>query len=95
MLEVTAGSARALVLTDTFLSGWEATIDGTPTDIVRCNHSQRLVVLPERACRVCFTYRAPGLLAGVVLAAVASLLAALGWRMLGRRAFLPDPAAQG
>jgi len=95
VLAVTAGSARALVLTDTFLTGWEATIDGNPTDIVRCNHSQRLVVLPERACRVCFTYRAPGLRAGVVLAAVASLLAALGWRMLGRRAFLPDPAAQG
>jgi hypothetical protein len=43
---------------------------------VRTNHSQRLLRLPAAACRVRFTYAAPGLAVGLLLAglAAASLL---------------------
>jgi len=84
-LDVAAGAARALVLADTFLPGWSATIDGEPVDVVRCNHSQRLVVLPERACRVRFTYSAPGLGAGVGLAALAAVVAGAAALLLAVR----------
>lgn len=75
-LDVEAGPARALVLADTFLPGWRATIDGAAAEVLRCNHSQRLVVLPASACRVSWTYAAPGLSIGAWLQ-WAALLAAL------------------
>lgn len=72
-LDVAAGAAPWLVLTDTWLPGWTATVDGAPAEVVRANHSQRLVRLPTTACRVHFRYTAPGLAAGLVLAAAAVL----------------------
>jgi len=84
-LDVAAGDARLLVLADTFLPGWSATIDGEPAQVVRCNHSMRLVVLPETACRVTFTYGAPGLTTGLLLAAFATLSAIAAAWWIGRR----------
>lgn len=72
-LDVAAGSAPWLLLTDTFLPGWTATIDGEPVATVRANHAFRLVPLPERACRVSFAYRAPGLATGTLLAILATV----------------------
>jgi hypothetical protein len=47
----------------------------------RADHGFRLVQLPAGACRVVFTYEAPGLAGGVAAAALALLaLAALAWR---------------
>ncbi len=76
-LDVGAGAFPWLLLTDTLLPGWTATVDGEPVAIVRADHAFRLVALPERACRVRFTYRAPGLLAGTLLAILATLALAL------------------
>jgi hypothetical protein len=75
-LAVAAGSEPWLVLTDTWLPGWSATVDDAPAQLVRTNHSQRLLRLPAAACRVRFTYAAPGLAVGLLLAglAAASLL---------------------
>ncbi len=87
VLDVAAGEATALVLADTFLSGWTATIDGEPAPVTRCNHSQRLVLLPQRACRVTFRYDAPGLGLGALLAAlgaVGAVGALSGWRLARR-----------
>jgi len=72
-LRVAAGDAPWLVLADTFLPGWSATIDGEPAAIVRANHAQRAVAIPERACTVRFTYTSPGLAAGSLLAGIATL----------------------
>ena len=72
-LEVAAGAAPWLVLTDTFLPGWTATIDGVPAPIHRANHAQRLVLLPPSACRVRFTYTCPGLTLGLLLAGFATV----------------------
>ena len=72
-LLVAAGSPGWLVLTDTFLPGWRATVDGNEVPIVRGNHSQRLLAVPAEACRVRFFYTSPGLLAGLLLAGIATL----------------------
>ena len=73
-LAVDAGAQPWLLLTDTFLPGWTATIDGAPVDLVRADHAFRLVPLPPKACRVTFHYRAPGLASGTMVAIAATLL---------------------
>ncbi len=82
-LEVDAGSAPWLVLADTFLPGWSASVDGEPVPIRRANHSQRVVPLHDRACRVRFVYSCPGLVPGLVAAAGAAV--ALLWLWLWQR----------
>jgi hypothetical protein len=72
-LEVPAGPSTWLVLTDTFLPGWSATIDGAPVPIHRANHALRLVRLPPQACRVRFVYDSPGLVPGLALAGIGTL----------------------
>ncbi|MBX3465150.1 MAG: hypothetical protein KF830_18430, partial [Planctomycetes bacterium] len=88
-LEVGPGAAPWLVLTDTFLPGWTATVDGAPVPIWRANHSQRVVPLHTGACRVRFAYTCPGLWPGfaAAAAAAATLLFLAGWqRRRDRRA---------
>ncbi|MFK7742205.1 MAG: hypothetical protein AB8H80_17965, partial [Planctomycetota bacterium] len=84
-LSIAAGSDPYLVLGDTFLPGWTAQIDGKAAPIVRCNHSQRLLQLPAKACRVTWSYTAPGLNAGLALAAFATLLAGATLWLFRRR----------
>lgn len=72
-LEVGAGAQPWLLLADTFLPGWTATIDGQSVAIVRGNHAFRLLPLPATACRVVFRYAAPGLATGTWLALAALL----------------------
>ncbi|MAD34880.1 MAG: hypothetical protein CMJ88_14140, partial [Planctomycetes bacterium] len=83
-LDVAAGPGRALVLSDAFLPGWSVSIDGEPAEALRCNHSQRLVLVPARACRVVWTYRAPGLDLGLAIA-LAGAAAAVAVMLLIRR----------
>lgn len=89
-LDVAAGAQPWLLLTDTFLPGWSATIDGAPAAIVRGDHAFRLLQLPQGRCRVAFTYQAPGLAAGLLLAAFATLAWLLSAIATVRR---PGPAA--
>lgn len=84
-IEVGAGQAKHLVIADTFLPGWRASIDGEPSPIIRCNHSQRLVVLPETPCRVVLTYSAPGLMLGFWVMLIATVFASATWLLFGRR----------
>lgn len=91
-LDVGPGRAPWLVLTDTFLPGWTATVDGAPVPIGRADHALRVVRLPDSACHVRFTYAAPGLVPGLALAGIAALaLLAVGFRARGRST--PGPAA--
>lgn len=83
VLEVGAGPGGYLVVNDTFISGWSATLDGAPVDIHRGNLFMRVVPLPDRACEVRFTYETPGLRsgawAGVVCLVVLVGLCAGAW----------------
>jgi hypothetical protein len=95
-LDVGAGTAPWLVLADTFLPGWVATIDGVETPILRVNHSQRAVSLPAGACHVHFAYTCPGLRMGTMLAGIATtalLAAALYSRHRGRTSRAQDTQA--
>lgn len=88
-LEVEAGARPWLLLTDTWLPGWVATVDGVPAPIVRGDHAFRLVALPPSACRVEFRYHAPGLFTGLCAAAIAAAVWLLYAFATARRARLP------
>ncbi|MFT4514943.1 MAG: hypothetical protein ACI91B_003656 [Planctomycetota bacterium] len=83
-IEVAEGKTKHLVVADTFLPGWHATIDGKEATIIRCNHSQRMVVLPETACHVVLTYEAPGLMLGFWMMLSATVSAFATWALFRR-----------
>jgi hypothetical protein len=56
-----------MVLTDTFYPGWNATIDGQPTEIFRANYLFRAVHVPSGIHRVRFEYWPFSLVAGLGL----------------------------
>lgn len=73
-----------LVVADTWMPGWSATVDGRTTPIFRANHAQRVVPLAEPgAHEVVMTYRPPQLTLGVSISG-ASALAWLGLVVLAR-----------
>ena len=74
-LQVRAATAGLLVLAETFYPGWEATLDGEPTAILRTNRMMRGVLVPAGEHRVTFTYN-PAL---IYYSASAS---AVGWGLL-------------
>jgi len=84
-IEVGAGKTRHLVLADTYLPGWTATIDGNASEVIRCNHCQRLVVLPETACLVTFDYEPPGLMLALILMLLGTVSAIAAWWLWRRR----------
>ena len=81
VIAVEDGPPGLLVLADTCMSGWTATVDGRPTEIVRGNLFCRVVPLPAGACTVDMRYRTPRLFSGAVL----TCLAALALVLLARR----------
>ena len=91
MIDVAPGDTTHLVMIDTFLPGWSATIDGKPSEIIRCNHSQRMVVIPKSACQVVITYEAPGLRLGLILMILATLLAITAWLLVSRKGQRAEP----
>jgi hypothetical protein len=81
-LTVEPGRAPWLVLADTWLPGWSATVDSAPAAIHCVDHALRLIELPElpdRACHVVCTYTPPGLTLGSWLCAGAALALCLWW----------------
>jgi hypothetical protein len=66
-LDVNATSDSALVVADAFAVGWKATLDGKETPIYPVDGAARGVVVPAGKHSVSMTYRAPGLVAGIVL----------------------------
>lgn len=91
VIDVAPGDATHLVMIDTFLPGWSATIDGKTTEIVRCNHSQRMITIPKSACQVVITYEAPGLILGFLVMIFATLLAIAAWFLVPRKAQPVEP----
>ncbi len=64
---IAAGAAGYLVLADTFFPGWQATIDGTPAEIVRGNLYQRVIRIPAKECVLEMRFEAQGFKAGLVV----------------------------
>ena len=47
VLEVTTEAPGLLVVADTWMPGWTAIVDGRPAPILRGNHAQRVIPLPD------------------------------------------------
>jgi hypothetical protein len=56
-LEVTLPAPGYLVLSDNYANGWEASVDGNPTPILRANVVFRAVSVPSGTHTVSFVYR--------------------------------------
>jgi len=67
-IDVRAEGPGLLVVTDGWDGGWRARLDDAPARLLRVNHGEMGVVMPEGLHRVTFAYRPPGLAWGVVLA---------------------------
>jgi hypothetical protein len=105
-LEVPTAAPGLLVVADTWMPGWAAVVDGRPAPILRGNHAQRVIPLPQPGPhRITLHYEAPGLAWGLTIstgtlvawgAGVLVLIArrALNWSHggLGRRPAMARPA---
>jgi hypothetical protein len=64
-LQVTTGAPGLLVVADTWMPGWTATVDGRPSLVLRGNQAQRVILLLEPGRHVVvMEYRPPGWLSG-------------------------------
>jgi hypothetical protein len=74
-LLVTTQAPGLLVVADTWMPGWSATVDGQPTPVLRGNYAQRVIPLHQPGRHtIVMEYHAPGFAIGCAIT-VASLLA--------------------
>ncbi len=73
VIDVPAGEAGYLVLTDVWFPGWVCTVDGQPVRIYRANYLFRAVVLPEGSHRVVFAFAPASYSIGKAISAMAAL----------------------
>jgi len=86
VLRVQAPARGFLFLADTHFPGWQATVDGHPSPILRANHAFRVVEVPAGESMVEFRYRPASILVGgAVSAATILALAVFLWRERRRR----------
>ena len=84
-VRVELGAPGLLVFNEAMFPGWEATVDGRPTEMVTVNTLMRGVPIDSAGAHtVVMTYTPPGFAAGVLISFVAlgalALLAAAGFR---------------
>ena len=63
-IAVEAATDAWLVLADAWFPGWTATLDGTPTPVLRANYLVRAVAVPAGKHEVVFSYDPPGYATG-------------------------------
>ncbi len=92
VIRVTTTAPGLLVVADTWMPGWSATVDGHAVAISRGNRAQRVVVLDRPGPHVVvMRYEPPGLVTGAAITG----LTALVWVALGIRAWCFRPVSQG
>jgi uncharacterized membrane protein YfhO len=64
-----------LVISEPYIRGWTATVDGQPVTLYHADAALMAVGLPAGSHRVVLQYHQPGLRLGLALAAAALLLA--------------------
>ena len=64
------------MLADAWFPGWTATLDDTPTPVLRANYLVRAVAVPAGRHEVVFSYDPPGYATGRTVSGVA-------WSVLG------------
>jgi hypothetical protein len=80
LLQVTTDAPCLLVMTDSWLPGWTARVDGVKMPVYRGNYAQRVIPL-DRAGRhtIALHYQPPGFALGCAITAISSL----GWVLVG------------
>jgi hypothetical protein len=86
VIRATTEAPGLLVVADTWMPGWSATVDGRTTPILRGNHAQRVIPLaaPGRH-EVVMRYRAPGLALGLAITSASALAWAAALVVVARR----------
>jgi hypothetical protein len=86
-VELTArlSSPGIVVLADVYYTGWELTIDGRPSPILRANRAMRGAVVSAGSHRLVYSYRPMSVRLGAVL----SIVGALTFLLLLGRSYLP------
>jgi hypothetical protein len=85
-----APAGSALVVSENFYPGWEATVDGRPTPVARADYTLIGVPLPAGAKSVELSFRSPAYETGkaVTLASLAlAVLVAIGGAVVDRRRY--------
>ncbi|MDP6349966.1 MAG: YfhO family protein, partial [Chloroflexota bacterium] len=67
---VDAGGSGVLVLNQSALPGWAASVDGRPVDLLTANRLVLAVPVPAGASQVEFSYSPPGYEAGIVFSLI-------------------------
>ncbi len=81
---------RLMFFSVPYESGWNATVNGQPADILRVNVGFMAVRVPAgEDVQIVFTYRTPGLSLGFALTILSGLLLGL-YRMFNRQGFFPQ-----
>jgi len=86
VVQANAAQPGYLVLADIYYPGWQATVDGKPTDILAANHAFRAVELAAGEHTVVFEYTPLSFRAGAWITLGAALLLAATMLLSGRRA---------
>jgi hypothetical protein len=86
-IRVTTSAPGLLVVADTWMPGWTATLNGGYAAVLRGNHAQRVVALPQAgAHEVVMRYEPPGLRLGLAVTSVsATVWLALVAGQIGKR----------
>ncbi len=86
LLRIDAGTPGYLVLADADLPGWHASQNGEEIPFARGNLFMRILPVAAEAVEIRYSYRAPGLSAGLLVTGLAlALLAAAGFGYLSSR----------
>lgn len=84
VVEAETNADAVLVLLEAYDSGWRATIDGGPAEVMRANVLFRAVRIPPGRHTVRFVYRPPALVWGAGLSLLGLVVTAgLAWRTRG------------
>lgn len=81
----TSGGGGVLTLSDQYYPGWQATVDGQATDIVRADTVFRAVCVPAGDHVVRFDYRPNSLVIGMILSSIGWLLVLVATAITFRR----------
>jgi hypothetical protein len=85
-LDIRGEGPGLLVVSEAWDLGWSAQVDDARAGIVRVNHAEMAVPMGPGLHRVVFSYRAPGLLWGTILAAVGAVFLGLALARDGKAA---------
>jgi hypothetical protein len=92
--DVVAARPGLLVVSQGTFPGWQASVDGRATKVVRANATFLAVAVGAGTHHVVFSYRAPGLVAGAIGSAL-TLVVLIGWVLIDRRRAAAPPARAG